>query len=145
MGTNTYEYTGINSSAMIACKAAGKLEGINGKAVKLTEEGIALPEAGGETIGVVLITEDEAYAAGDTVTVQVKDIGLWKAGGEIAMGDLLSADAEGLCQTAATGQWCLARALSPAAQKGDLIKVQILHAGYLSTAAKETGTTQGQE
>lgn len=135
MGKSSYEYTGINSSATVTFEAAAGLSDVNGKAVKLTEEGTTLPAAGEEAIGIVLITEDGDYKKGDAVSVQIKDIGLWKAGAEIAAGDLLAADAEGLCQTAAAGQWVLARALSPATAKGDIIKVQIIHAGKLPAAA----------
>lgn len=129
MGKNTYEYTGINDSTTVAFEAGAELTEVNAKAVKLTEEGLVLSAAGEEAVGIVLITEDGAYQKGDTVTVQMKDIGLWRAGAEITMGDLLAADDEGLCQTAAAGQWVLARALSPATAKGDIIKVQIIHAG----------------
>lgn len=135
MGKNTYEYTGINESVTVALQAGEDLSDVNAKAVKLTEEGIVLPAAGEEAIGIVLITEDETYKKGDTVSVQMKDIGLWKAGGEIALGALLAADDEGLCQTAAAGQWVLARALSPAIGKGNIVKVQIIHAGKLPAAA----------
>lgn len=132
--TKTYEYTGINSSTTMTFPAAVDLAEANGKAVALAEEGLTLPEAGGIPLGIALITEDEAYRKGDEITVQVKDSGLWRAGGEIKQGDLLATDAEGLCQTATAGQWVMARALSAATAKGDLINVQIIHAGSLATA-----------
>lgn len=135
MSKNTYEYTGINESTTVTLKAGEKLSEINAKAVKLTEEGIALPAAGEEAVGIVLITEDETFEKGDAVSVQMKDIGLWKAGAEISLGALLATDEEGFCQTATAGQWVMARALSAATAKGDIIKVQIIHAGKLSAAA----------
>lgn len=129
---NTYEYTGINESVTISLPASADMgEEMNGKAVKLVADGIALPVAGETCMGIVLLTEDERYKKGDDVTVQIKDIGIWKAGAEIAMGDALAADAEGLCQKATAGQYVLARALNPAIAKGDLIRVQIIHAGIL--------------
>lgn len=131
---NTYEYTGINESATVAFEVSADLSDINGKAVKLIADGIALPAAGDDCVGIVPITEDESYKKGSTVTVQVKDIGLWKAGAPFDRGVLLSADAEGLCQTAAAGQWAIARALTSAKAKGDLVKVQIVNAGKQATA-----------
>lgn len=127
----TYEYTGMNESATVSLPAAGALAGVNAKAVKLSADGIMLPAAGDSAVGIVLITEDEDYEKGDHVTVQVKDIGLWKAGAAFALGDALAADEEGLCQRAAAGQYVVARALSAAAAKGDFVKVQIIHAGNL--------------
>lgn len=129
---NTYEYTGISSSVTKAFPVAADMAEANAKAVKLTTEGLTLPDAGGSPVGIVLVTEDEAYKKGDTVNVQLKDIGLWKAGGEIEAGALLATDAEGFCQTAETGQWVVARALSAATAKGDLVKAQIINAGNLA-------------
>lgn len=132
MGKISYEYTGMNESSTVAFKAGSELSAVNAKAVKLTKDGIVLPEAGEDCVGIVPVTEDEAYKAGDSVTVQVKDIGLWKAGAAFDCGVLLAADAEGLCQAAAEEQWIVARALSGAVAKGDLVKVQIINAGKMS-------------
>lgn len=126
---NTYEYTGINESPTVALPVGMDLEQVNAKAVKLASQGVEIPAAGDIPVGIILTTEDEVYKKGSTVTVQVKDIGLWKAGAEIDLGDNLAVDGEGLCQKASAGQWIFARALSQATAKGDMIKVQIIHAG----------------
>lgn len=131
---NTYEYTGINNSATIVVSAGVDLGEANGKAVRITEGAVALPEAGDIPTGIILITEDEPIKKGDEVTIQVKDIGMWKAGGEFAPGDLLAVDAEGLCQKVSAGQYIFARALTGSAAKGDFVTVQIINAGYEKTA-----------
>ena len=132
MGANSYEYTGINTSSTITFPAGEELSEAHAKAVKLTEDGLALAGAGEEAVGIVLITEDETYQKGEDITIQVKDIGLWKAGAELSAGALLAVDAEGCCQEAAAGQWVLGRALTPAQAKGDILRVQLIHAGKLS-------------
>lgn len=132
METVSYEYTGISSSATVTLPAGAELSGVNARAVKLTEEGLTLPGAGEDAIGIVLITEDETYKKGEDVTIQVKDIGVWKAGAEFSAGALLAVDAEGYCQEATAGQWIVGRALTVARAKGDIIRAQLIHAGKLA-------------
>ncbi|MCI9357717.1 MAG: DUF2190 family protein [Lachnospiraceae bacterium] len=132
MGKNSYEYTGINTSATAAFPAGEDLADIGATAVMLAEEGLSKPEAGAEVLGIVPVSEDESYQKGEDITVQVKDIGLWKAGAEIARGMLLATDKDGLCQEASSGQWICARALTSASEKGSLIRVQIIHAGQMA-------------
>lgn len=129
---NSYEYTGINTSATVTFPAGADMADIGATAVTLSEEGLSKPDAGAEVLGIVLVSEDESYKKGDDITVQVKDIGIWKAGAELPAGALLASDAEGLCQEASSGQWVLARALTAASAKGDLIRVQIIHAGKIA-------------
>lgn len=127
---SVYEYTTMNTSPTIAVEVGGELGDIRGKAVKFTDGTVRLPSAGEVPVGIVLFSEDESVKTGDEVTVQVKDIGKWKAGATVAVGDLLAADAEGLCQKATEGQYIFARALSAANAKNDLVTVQIINAGY---------------
>ena len=70
MGKNSYEYTGINTSATAAFPAGTDLTDIGAKAVALSEEGLFMPEAGAEIVGIVPISEDESYQKGEDVTVQ---------------------------------------------------------------------------
>lgn len=132
MGNNSYGYTGINSSATVTFPAGEDMTDIGATAVVLAGEGLSKPDAGAEVLGVVLVSEDESYKKGDDITIQVKDIGIWKAGAEFPAGALLASDAEGLCQEASSGQWVLARALTAASAKGDIIRVQIIHAGKIA-------------
>lgn len=129
---NTYEYTGINESATISLLAASALSEVNGKAVVLGANGVALPAAGDDILGIVLLTEDENIAAGGRVNVQIKDIGPWKAAAAFDQGALLATDATGCCKAATSGQHIVARALEAATAAGDLVKVQLLHAGTVA-------------
>jgi len=129
---STFEYSGINTSTTISLLAGAKLEKPCGIALKLTADGAVLPAAGNDVAGIALISNQNPVEAGERVDVQVKDIGLWKAGAEIVQGDLLAADAEGLAQKAAAGQYVVARALTGAGAKGDLVKVQIINAGKMA-------------
>ncbi len=129
---NSYEYAGINTSATVTFPAGADMADIGATAVALAEGGLFKPDAGAEVLGVVPVSEDESYKKGDDITVQVKDIGIWKAGAELERGMLLAADSDGLCQEASSGQWVLARALTAASAKGDLIRVQIIHVGKIA-------------
>lgn len=125
-----YEYTTIHTSPTIALEVNGELGDIRGKAVKFADGKVQLPGAGEVPVGIVLLSEEESVKTNDIVTVQVKDIGKWKAGAAVAVGDLLTTDAEGLCQKATSGQYIFAKALSTAKAKNDFITVQIVNAGY---------------
>lgn len=129
---STFEYSGINESAVISLLAGAKLEEPCGVALKLTADGAVLPSAGDDVAGISLLSNRSPVEEGERVDVQIKDIGFWKAGAEIAQGDLLAADAEGFAQKAAAGQFVVARALTGAGVKGDLVKAQIIHAGKMA-------------
>lgn len=127
---SVYEYTTMNTSPTIAVEVGGELGDIRGKAVKFIDGKAQLPNAGEVPVGIVLFSEEETVKTGDGVTVQVKDIGRWKAGATVSVGDLLAVDTEGLCQKATEGQYIFAKALSAANAKNDLVTVQIINAGY---------------
>lgn len=129
---STFEYSGINESATISLLAGAKLEEPCGIALKLTGDGAVLPDAGDDVAGIALVSNQSLVGPGERVDVQVKDIGLWKAGAAIVQGDLLAADAEGFAQKAAAGQYIVARALTGASAKGDLVRVQIINAGKMA-------------
>ncbi|HIS61474.1 MAG TPA: DUF2190 family protein [Candidatus Scybalomonas excrementigallinarum] len=130
-----YEYATINTSSTITAESGGELGDVRGKAVKFVDGKVQMPGAGEDSIGIVLLSESENVKTGNTVTIQVKDIGKWKAGAAVGVGDLLTSDAEGLCQKATEGQYVLARALSAATAKNDLVTIQIINAGYLKAGA----------
>lgn len=143
MGDTSYEYTGINTSATVTFPAGEDLADIGATAVLLAEEGLSKPDAGAEVLGIIPISEDGAYKKGDDITVQVKDIGIWRAGAGLARGTLLATDKDGLCQGASAGQYICARALTSASAKGDLIRVQIIHAGMMAQTQTDDKTEQG--
>lgn len=81
-------------------------------------------------VGILVAEEDEAIAAGDEITAQVKDISVWKSGAAVAAGALLASDANGKAVTATSGDFILAVALEAADAADQPIKVQITKSGY---------------
>ena len=127
-----YEYTGINESATISLKAGAALTSPKGIALALDGDGLKLPSAGADVVGIAILTNEDSVAAGDRVDVQIKDIGKIFAGGAITLGALVSVNAYGKAVAAQAGDTILGRALTAATAAGDLIDVQILHAGGAS-------------
>lgn len=125
-----YEYATINSSPTIDLEIGKELGDARGKAVTFENGKVKIADAGEVPVGIVLLTQDSNLKTGDRVSVQIKDIGKWKAGEAVDVGTLLASDSEGLCKKAAEGQYVFARALSAATTKNDLIDVQIINAGY---------------
>lgn len=125
----TYFGTTINDGPTAIFPVAEKIANAQGIAVTLTENGVKLPEAGGAVFGVIPISENESYEAGEEVTVQIKDIGAWIAGGSIKIGEELAADAEGKAKKAEDGQFIVGIALSAAAEAGTRIRFQMTKYG----------------
>ena len=122
----TYLATSINESPVIVEKAGATIADVRGKAVKFDTNGnIVLAGAGEAAIGVGIMTNDENIAAGKDVYVQIKDIGLVRAGATIKKGATLQADASGALITKASGE-AVAIALDAAAAAGVYIKAIIL-------------------
>lgn len=121
----------INDSPVIVGKATDKLEGAEFLAVKFDANGgIVKASTAGEAALGLLPAEQGNIDAGNDVTVQIKECGLWKAGAAVAAGALLTTDAAGKCKTAATGNFILAVALESASAADEIIKVQICKAGF---------------
>lgn len=127
---STYEYASINESSTLAVQAGAELTDGSGKAVKFSSGKVVLATEGDEPAGIVLLSQDEPVKKDDTLTIQIKDIGFWKAGAAVSAGDFLTSGADGLCQKVAAGQYIFARALNSATAKGDFVNVQIINAGY---------------
>ena len=132
---NVFEYTMINQSPTLSVVAGAEIEDAQCKAVSLADGKAVLPAAGEIPTGILLISSEDKITAGAEATLQIKDIGMWRAGAAFEAGALLAADAEGLCQKATAGQYIFARALGAAAVKGDLVSVQIINAGYEKAGA----------
>ena len=138
----SYFGTTINDSPVIAGVAAAALSGAEFLAVKFDSSGkIAKASVAGEIVLGLLGAEEGDRAAGGTVSVQIKDGGLWKASGPIAAGKELTTDANGKCKEAGAGDYVLAIALESAAADGDVIKVQIVKAGYKPNASALTSVS----
>lgn len=126
-----YIGTSINESPVIAGIAAADIADGAMLAVSMDAEGIkTVATAGGIAAGLLIAETDDKIAKGDTVTVQIKDIGLWKAGAAVAAGDLLTPDAAGKATKAASGNFVLAQAMEAATAADQVIHVQIIKAGY---------------
>ena len=125
----SYHGTGINDSPTIVGKAAAAITGGAFLAAKLTTSGIAVAGAGEAAVG-IFIPETESPAAGEDVTLQVKDIGLAMTGAAVDAGDLLASDANGKLIKATSGKFILAVALETATATNQVISVQICKAGY---------------
>lgn len=122
--------TGINDSPVITGKATNAIENGAFLAAKFDANGcIVLAGAGENALGLLIATTPENVAAGEDVTVQIKDVGLWKTGDAVAAGAELTSDANGAAVTAAAGNYVTAIALEAAAASGQVIKVQIVKSG----------------
>lgn len=131
-----YTGTGINTSATIV-EAAGAAADYRGKAVKYDESGcVVLAGAGEVVMGVGIITNAEETKAGEDVDIQVKEIGLGRAGAAIAKGAELAADADGNLVEAGSG-FVIGVALESAEAAGKFIRMQIVKY-YKSGSAAST-------
>ncbi len=126
----TYFGSSINESPTIVLPAGEKLENARGIALELKDGAAVKPAAGAHVIGLSLIETDETVEAGTDVDIQIKDIGKWVAGEEIAAGTELATDAEGKAVAAKAGDFIVGTALSNAAEAGTWVKIQIIKAGY---------------
>jgi hypothetical protein len=122
----------INNSPTIAGTLAAEIKGDAAfLAVKFDETGkIALAGKGEPAIGVIVPGNVENPAAGDEVTIQVKDIGIAKAGGKITAGAAVASAADGKFAAAATGDFIIGFALSGADGDGKTFQIQITKSGY---------------
>ncbi len=126
-----YIGTSINESPVIAGIAAADIADGAMLAVSMDADGIkTVATAGGVATGLLIAETDDKIAKGGTVTVQIKDIGLWKTGAAVAAGDLLTPDAAGKATKAASGNFVLAQAMEAATAADQVIRVQIIKAGY---------------
>lgn len=137
MENRVFQTDAINTSTTIAEKMGAACADIRGLSVKYDANGDVVPcnTAGEFSIGVVTINMGDetpgkigAVAAGNSVTIQIKDCGLAKAGGTIAKGNLLSVDANGCLVKAAEAQIVVGFAHTEASA-GDLFRMQICRMG----------------
>lgn len=131
----TYFGTSINESPTVILEAGAKLENVQGIALAITAGKLTKPSAGANVLGLSLFTNDENVEAGGSLTVQVKDIGKWIAGEEIAVGDELATDADGKAVKATEGAFIVGTALSAATKAGTVISVQLTKSGYKPKAS----------
>ena len=124
MGIN-YIGTQINQSPTITEKAGANIDDARGKIVKYDASGnVVLAAAGDVAVGITIMedganditgAESGKVVSGEDVTVQIKDIGLVKAGGEIKKGAEIASDANGCAVTATDGNFVVGTAKTAAA------------------------------
>lgn len=108
---------------MISQVAGAAIADIRGRAVKFDENGrIVLAGAGEAALGVGIMTNDETILSGQDVDIQIKDIGMVYAGGAVAKGAQLAADANGAFVAASGSDAVIAIALDAAGAAGVFIQ-----------------------
>ena len=127
----SYFGTTINDSATIVGAAAAALANNAFLAANFDSNGkIAVAGTKGENVIGLFPAEEQDIKAGEDVTVQIKECGLWKTGEAVKAGDELTTDANGKAIKATTGNFITAIALEAANAADEVIKVQIVKAGY---------------
>lgn len=130
----SYNGTVINTSPTIVDKAGAAITSGPFTALAYKDGALVTCNASMVPFGIT-VAETEASVAKDAdVTIQVKEIGLWKAGGEFAKGAALTSDANGCAVAAGAGKFILAFALQEATAAGQFVRVQIVKAGYAPAA-----------
>ena len=123
----TYMTSQINESPTITEKAGAKISSdARGLFMKYDENGNVVPAStlGEKVIGVAIITNSEEIALGQDVDIQVKEIGLARAGAAIKKGDEVTAGADGKAAVAETGHFVVGTALE-AAEAGQFFYMQV--------------------
>ncbi|MCD8195896.1 MAG: DUF2190 family protein [Lachnospiraceae bacterium] len=127
----SYIGTSINDSPVVYGQAGAALTDPAFRAAAFDDDGniVLVSTAGANALG-LFIAEMPDVAAGDDVTVQIKESGLWATGEAVAAGAELACDADGKAVTAASGNFIVGIALEAAAAADEIIKVQITKSGY---------------
>lgn len=121
----TYMTSQINTSPTISEKAGAAITDVRGLLVKYDGDGKVVPASveGELVVGAGIITNNENIKSGEDVDIQVKEIGIVKAGAAIAKGAEVMADATGKAKTATAGKFVIGTALE-AAESGQLFYIQ---------------------
>ena len=125
----------INDSPTIVEKAGADVTDCRNLLYKYDDNGQLVVAGKGELVaGIGLIEsgyndvtggESGKVKAGEDLTVQIKDIGLVKAGGAIKKGAEVASDANGKAVEAAEGDYVIGIAQDKAEADGDYIYIQI--------------------
>ena len=125
-----YIGTTINESSVITATAGADLTNAAFLAVKFDAEGnVVLCGDGENAIGILTAETPEAVAKGDGVTVQIKNVGMAKAGAAVTVGAEVAVDAAGKLIPAVASKFIVGIALSAAAADG-VFNVDICKCGY---------------
>lgn len=125
----------INESPTIVEKAGANIADGRNLLYKYDDNGQLVPAGAGELVaGIGLIesgyndvtgVEAGKVVVGDDLTIQIKDIGLVKAGGAIKKGAEVASDANGKAVEAAEGNYVIGIAQDKAEADGDFIYIAI--------------------
>lgn len=126
----TFNGTTVNCSPTICAAAKSVYTGGPYKAVAYEDGQIVACTDTLTPAGLTITETSDTIPAGDDVHFQIKDIGVWKAGGTFSAGDALASDANGCAVKAAAGAYILGYALETCAAEGQVIPVQITKSGY---------------
>lgn len=130
-----YFGSSINSSPVVIFPAGAGIKDARAVALSLKDGALVKAEAGKIILGISIVETDTDVNAGEDVTVQVKDIGEWVAGGAVQAGDELASDAEGRAVPAKAGDFIAGIALSSADKAGTWVTVQVTKSGYKAATA----------
>lgn len=126
--------TATNSSPYLAAPAAAAIENGKNHFVTLGENGVSLATAGAAAVGILLPDTEDKVAAGECVTVQIKDRTLIQTGGAIAAGDPVASDATGCAVKAEAEKFIVGYAMESATAAGQIIHIQITKSGFVPKA-----------
>ena len=123
----TYMTSQINESPTITEKSGAKVEDVRGLLMKYDTSGNVIPAstAGELVIGPAIITNNENIEVGTDVDIQIKEIGVVRAGATLKKGAELMADTNGKAIAATAGKFVIGMALEDAVD-GQLIFCQIM-------------------
>lgn len=125
-----YQGTAHNDSAVIVYNTGADLTGKEFHGVKLNAEGkLVLAGAGEAALGILSAEQGFDLTTGNRADVQIKDIGLGKAGAKFVAGDFLAMDGEGRFIKAEAGAFVVAYAIEAANAADEIVSIQIVRAG----------------
>lgn len=122
----------INATPTRVFESLNDIENARGKAVKINSDGLAeICESESDPfMGLIIYQGRQDVKAGEEISVQIKDIGLGIAGGEISVGDYVTISSEGKL-VKATGSFAVGQAMGNAVEN-QAFYVQITKSGVPS-------------
>lgn len=122
----------INQSPTIAELAGSSISNGAFLLVKYDENGtVSVCDTEGELAAGVLLPETtKAITPGTELTVQIKSIGLVKAGAAIKKGQEIMTDSMGRAIPATSGKFVIGYAMQTASEEDELIQMDIRKSGY---------------
>lgn len=133
-----------NSSSTVAGVLGEPITEAPHKAVAYDTEGtITLARSGEKAFGVLVATTETECAAGDDVTVLIRNIGLVSTGADVATGDLVTIDANGSAVPATEGAYIFGRAYTTVTA-GALVQVDIFPSGTIKQGESAKTDDKGE-